>query len=221
MTPYLIQLFAAFIGSLSFAMFFNVRWGKLLSCALGGYASWGLYLLLGAVISNDVIRYFLVSMALTFYAEIMARVKKTPDTVYIICAAIPLIPGGSLYNTMHYAAEGKWAEFSQTGIHTLLLAAAIAVGILCMMTILHISVIVVQNLKYIRNACRERCGRYRKKCAVQAVQEEKSEERKVSRDFIPKAEGEKTEGSEGAEKSAEGERTEGLDDTEESAEEEG
>ena len=100
MTPYFIQLSAAFIGSLSFAMFFNVRWGKLLSCAFGGCASWGLYLLLGAVLSNDVTRYFIVSMALTFYAEIMARVKKTPDTVYIICAAIPLIPGGSLYNTM-------------------------------------------------------------------------------------------------------------------------
>lgn len=159
MTSYIIQLSAAFIGSMSFAMFFNVRWRMLLSCAFGGLVSWGLYLLLGAAVESDVTRYFLVSMVLTFYAEIMARVKKTPDTVYIICAAIPLIPGGSLYNTMHYAAEGKWEEFSETGLHTLLLAAAIAVGILCMMTILHVIVVFLKNARDVSRTCTEKADR--------------------------------------------------------------
>ena len=199
MTPYIIQLSAAFIGSLSFAMFFNVRWGKLLSCAFGGCASWGLYLLLGAVISNDVTRYFLVSMALTFYAEIMARVKKTPDTIYIICAAIPLIPGGSLYNTMHCAAEGKWAEFSETGIHTLLLAAAIAVGILCMMTILHVYAVAAGNLKKIGDACMDRGRRSNRKHAVR----EKKKSCKDSPDFVPEMKNEeKTVDSEDAKTAA-------------------
>ena len=126
---------------------------------LSGCASWGLYLLLGAVLSNDVTRYFIVSMALTFYAEIMARVKKNAGySLYYLCGN-PSDSGGSLYNTMHCAAEGKWAEFSETGIHTLLLAAAIAVGILCMMTILHIYAVAVQNLKRIGNACMERGAR--------------------------------------------------------------
>lgn len=85
--------------------------------------------------------------------------KKTPDTVYIICAAIPLIPGGSLYNTMHYAAEGKWEEFSETGLHTLLLAAAIAVGILCMMTILHVIVVFLKNARDVSRTCTEKADR--------------------------------------------------------------
>ena len=54
----------------------------------------GLYLLLGAVLSNDVTRYFIVSMALTFYAEIMAELKKTPDTVLHYLCGNPSDSGG-------------------------------------------------------------------------------------------------------------------------------
>lgn len=144
---YAIQLTAAFIGAMSFAMYFNVRWGKLLSCAFGGLLSWAVYLLLNTFLESDVLSYFFASMALTVYAEIMARVRKSPDTVYIICAAITLVPGGSLYNTMHFAVQGQWKDFFTTGTHTLLLAAAIAVGILCMMTILHVGYSVCKSLR--------------------------------------------------------------------------
>ena len=101
---------------------------------------------------------------------------------------------------MHCAAEGLWAEFSETGILTLLLAAAIAVGILCMMTILHIYAVAVQNLKRIGNACMERGARQQGKCAAQG---EKSKGRKNLWDFIPKTEREKTERSDGAGEPAE------------------
>lgn len=134
----IIQLAAAFTGSLGFAMLFNIRGRKLLFSAFGGMLAWAVYLLLGCLIVNDVWRFFLTSMFLTLYAEVMARRQKAPDTIYIICSAIPLIPGGSLYNTMHCAVEGEWEQFSETGMHTLMLAAAIALGILCMMTLLHV-----------------------------------------------------------------------------------
>ena len=158
MISYVIQLTAAFIGSMGFAMLFNIRRDKLMSCAFGGFASWAVYLALGFFIQDDVVRFFLSSMALTLYAEVMARLKKSPDTIYIICAAIPLIPGVSLYNTMHLAAEGRWEEFSQMGMHTLLLAAAIAVGILCMMTLLHV---IYSTFKDVRRLKRGRSVRKR------------------------------------------------------------
>ena len=146
MTGAIVQLAAAFLGSLGFAMLFNIRGKKLLTTALGGLLSWSVYLALGVFMENDVPRYFLTSMFLTLYAEILARKQKSPDTIFIICAAIPLIPGGSLYNTMHFAVEGRWEEFSQNGMHTLLLAAAIAVGILCMMTLLHMLYVMFKDV---------------------------------------------------------------------------
>lgn len=147
---YAIQLTAAFIGSMGFAMLFNIRGDKLISCAFGGLVSWSVCLGLGCFIEGEVVRFFIASMVLTLYAEIMARVRKSPDTIYIICAAIPLFPGGSLYNTMHLAAEGRWEEFSQTGMHTLLLAAAIAVGVICMMTLMHVIFSLFKDLKQLK-----------------------------------------------------------------------
>ncbi len=158
MAFYVIQLAAAFIGSMGFAMLFNIRGDKLLSCALGGLASWSVYLALGMIVQDDVIRFFITSMALTLYAEVMARIRRSPDTIYIICAAIPLIPGGSLYNTMHFAAQGRWEEFSETGMHTLLLAAAIAVGILCMMTLMHVADSTIKDIRRLK-----RIGYFRKR----------------------------------------------------------
>ncbi len=126
---YIIQLAAAFAGSLGFAMLFNIRGKKLLVSSFGGMLAWAVYLMLGCFIVSDIWRFFLTSMFLTVYCGSDGKEKqKAPDTIYIICSAIPLIPGGSLYNTMHYAVEGEWEQFSGTGMHTLLLAAAIALG---------------------------------------------------------------------------------------------
>lgn len=135
---YVIQLVTAFTGSFGFALLFNVRRDRLLPAAFGGFLAWGVYLLAGLLTPWDVPRFFISSLALTLYAEIMARVKKSPATVFLVSASIPLIPGGSLYTTMQYAVSAQWEDFSRQGMNTLLLAGAIAGGMLCMMAVLHV-----------------------------------------------------------------------------------
>ena len=132
-----IEILMAFIGSTCFAMLFNVRKDKLLPAGLGGGMAWAFYLFLGLWIEDDVARFVLSSAALTLYAEIMARVKKTPATFFVVSAAIPFFPGSRLYYTMEAAMRGDWAGFSSYGTHTLMLAVAIACGILCTMTVVH------------------------------------------------------------------------------------
>ena len=127
---YAMELATAFLGSLGFAMLFHVRREKLLLASLGGLLAWGVYLLAGIWWTEDVVRYFASAVTLTIYGETMARVVKCPATLFIITASIPLIPGGSLYHTMKFFMEGKFDAFSQQGLHTVLLAVAIAVGIL-------------------------------------------------------------------------------------------
>ena len=127
---YVMELATAFLGSLGFAMLFHVRREKLLLASLGGLLAWGVYLLAGIWWTEDVVRYFASAVTLTIYGETMARVVNCPATLFIVTAAIPLIPGGSLYHTMKFFMEGKFDAFSQQGLHTVLLAVAIAVGIL-------------------------------------------------------------------------------------------
>lgn len=132
---YIIQLVTAFTGSFGFAVLFHVRREKLLLAGLGGLLAWAVYLLMGCIVADDVPRFFVASVSLTIYAEILARLVKCPATLFLVTAAIPLIPGGSLYNTMRYFMTGDFAACSAQGLNTLLLAVAIAVGMLFPMSL--------------------------------------------------------------------------------------
>jgi len=130
MKEMIVQLVTAFVGSLGFALLFHVRGKKLLFGSLGGLLAWGIYLWMGCFTSQDVVRYFVASVALTVYAETMARVVKCPATLFLVTASIPLIPGGSLYRTMQYFLQSDLDAFSSQGLTTVALAVAIAVGML-------------------------------------------------------------------------------------------
>lgn len=126
----ILQLATAFVGSLGFALLFHVKRERLLLASLGGLLAWGVYLLMGWVTDQDVVRYFVASVVLTVYAETLARLVKCPATLFIVTASIPLIPGGSLYRTMQYFMRNDLAAFSSQALTTVLLAVAIAVGML-------------------------------------------------------------------------------------------
>ena len=125
----LIEIITGFIGSLGFAILFNIRGKRLISAALGGFLSWTIFVLLKFVTDSTAIRYFIVAALISVYAEIMARVLKTPTTTFHMTGLVPLIPGASLYYTMSSAFEGNVDVFSSKAIHTLELSAALALGI--------------------------------------------------------------------------------------------
>lgn len=126
----LLQIVTGFLGSVGFAIFFNIRGKRLVAASVGGGLSWLFYLLLNRLFSNDVLCYFLVSVLLAIYAEVMARMLKTPTTTFITTGLIPLVPGSSLYYTMTYAFSRQGEAFLEKGIHTLGLAGALAFGII-------------------------------------------------------------------------------------------
>ena len=51
----IMQLATAFLGSLGFALLFQVRRKRLLLASLGGLLAWGVYLLMGMATDQDVI----------------------------------------------------------------------------------------------------------------------------------------------------------------------
>ena len=131
----IIQILAGFVGSFGFACLFNIRGKRLIAAALGGLISWTLFLLFRNFIPSDPVNYFVVALLMSFYAEIMARVQKTPTTTFITTALVPLIPGGSLYYTMASAFESNLPRFLERAISTLQLASALALGIIFATTV--------------------------------------------------------------------------------------
>ncbi|MCI8610052.1 MAG: threonine/serine exporter family protein [Firmicutes bacterium] len=132
-----VQLLAAIFGSLGFSLLFNVRGSRLIWCCLGGGVAWAVVLVCEMMGLSEMMGFFVASMALTVYGEIMARLKHCPVTIFVATATIPLIPGGSLYNTMRLAMDEEWSAFSITGLHTAIYAILISAGILVVMTVVH------------------------------------------------------------------------------------
>ncbi len=124
-----LQVLAAAAGTLGFSILFNSRPQRLLLGALGGGLTWFIYLLLARYIPQDFICVAAAAAFGAVYAEIMARVCKAPATVFTILAEIALIPGGSLYLTMHHLVGGRQTQALQYGMHTLMMALALALGI--------------------------------------------------------------------------------------------
>ena len=96
----IIQILSGFVGTLGFTVLFNLRGKRLVFTALGGLLSWTLFVIFSWFIKSEPLNYFFVALIISAYAEIMARILKSPTTTFITASLIPLIPGGSLYYTM-------------------------------------------------------------------------------------------------------------------------
>ncbi len=128
------QILWGLIGTVGFGILFNIRGMKLVVAACGGILSWGLFLLFDLWLDNDPINYFVVALCVSLYAEVMARVLKTPASTFITTSLVPLIPGGSLYYTMASAFDSDFSLFLERATATLLLASALALGIIAATT---------------------------------------------------------------------------------------
>lgn len=119
----------AFIATLAFSVIFNIQGKNVWLAAVGGGLSWFIYLISLKFNIAQPVAFFYGSVAVAIYSEIMARIRKCPVTIFIICGILPLVPGGGMYYTMLASVEGDINKSLTTGLSTLTIAGAIAVGI--------------------------------------------------------------------------------------------
>lgn len=139
MTKILLQCLFAFAACVGYGIVFNVHKLKYyLFPALGGALGWGAYLLLSGPVQSDLFRFFIATVVVAIYAEAMARVFKTPATIFLLIGILPLVPGGGIYYTMEYCISGNTNQFLETGLHTLGIAGSLAVGILLVSSVVRL-----------------------------------------------------------------------------------
>ncbi|MBK5241614.1 threonine/serine exporter family protein [Clostridium sp.] len=125
----ILSSFYAFLSSLGFGVLFNIRGKNLIIAAIGGGLSWFTYLLAGKLQPSLVFSLFVASLVGSIYSEIMARLRKSPVTIFIICSIIPLVPGSGMYYTTLEAVKGNFDASLSKGVVTLFSAGAIAIAI--------------------------------------------------------------------------------------------
>ena len=124
-----IRCFGAFLAEIGFGLMFNIHGSKLLAAALTGTIGSFIYELILLSGSGEIFAMFIAACGLCAVSELLARKMKTPVTTFLICALIPLVPGGGMYYTMRAIIQGNTINALETGIHTLGCAGALALGV--------------------------------------------------------------------------------------------
>lgn len=129
-------MIGSFLASLGFGILFNIKGKKLALAGIGGMVGGGIYHLGLQLQFTEMMAMFWAAIALSLYAEILARICRTPVTTFLICALIPLVPGGGMYRTMLHAIQGDAIQALTTGLDTIAIAGILVLGILMVSTLM-------------------------------------------------------------------------------------
>ena len=128
---FVVQGLAVFVGCAGFCLLYNIRGlVGIAVCAIGGVLSWSGYTLAISLGLSEMASFFAAAALSSFYAEVMARVRKYPAISYLITALLPLVPGAGIYYTVEYALSRDMNAFLNKGLETVGIAGVLAVGIL-------------------------------------------------------------------------------------------
>ena len=126
-----VQLLAAYVGTMAFAVLFGVPRKYYLDSGLCGMLGWLLYLILMNYTELSVANVvFFATVLVTFTAMVLAIVRKCPITVYLICGIFPLVPGAGIFWTTYNVVSEQLGAALHTGVTALKVTVAIAFGII-------------------------------------------------------------------------------------------
>lgn len=120
----------ALLATLGFCIVFNIRGKNLFYSSIGGGISWFFYSLANNLWGSSILSLFIGALVGSIYAEIMARVRKTPVTLFVICSIIPLVPGSDMYYAMYQSISGNIDKSITTSVVTMSKALSIAFAII-------------------------------------------------------------------------------------------
>lgn len=125
----ILQLAAAFIGTVAFSVLFSVPKQYFFFCGLTGSVGWGVYLAVNYWFHTPIVATFVASTALTVLSRFLAVRCKATTTMFLLCGIFTLVPGAWIYYTAYYAIAGQGQEALVKGIESIKIAMAIGMGI--------------------------------------------------------------------------------------------
>jgi uncharacterized membrane protein YjjB (DUF3815 family) len=126
----ILQIIMAGVGTLGFSIYFRVSERNVVASTAAGILGWAIYLLIYHFTDQLFVANFIAAFIVYIFAEIMARILKTPSNVFLIPGIIPLLPGGTLYYTMYAIVNGDSSDMITQGTKTAVITFGIAAGIL-------------------------------------------------------------------------------------------
>lgn len=124
------QFITSFIASAGFGILFNIPRKALVQSGLVGMFGWMLYYYLVNDGMDPVPATLFAASLVSFLSYICSKLFKTPIIVYAVSGIIPLVPGGVAFNAMRQFVQHNYDIAIQLSAQVLLLAGAIALGLM-------------------------------------------------------------------------------------------
>ncbi|MFC7365344.1 MULTISPECIES: threonine/serine exporter family protein [Bhargavaea] len=128
---YVIHGFFSFLASTMFGIIFNSPRNRLLHCGFVGAVGW-----LGYLASRDLLldgdavkASFLGAFTVAVVAHLFSKWYRTPMIIFSVAGIIPLVPGGTAYNTMRNVMEKNYDAATVHAMEVLMISGSIAMGL--------------------------------------------------------------------------------------------
>ena len=132
----LSNLFCSFVGTIGFAIMYNVPKKYYIGCGVTGMAGWIVYLLVsGMNYVSAAVGSFFGAFIVVLISRMLSVKMRCPITIFLISGILPLVPGAGIYNTVYYIVTNQLTQAALKGIESLKIAFAIVMGIVIVVSI--------------------------------------------------------------------------------------
>ena len=100
MRKIIVAALGAFGGTLGYGYILNAPKNTILPASFIGLAGYIVYILLGMAGFGTMSAYFFSTVFVSVVCELLARKMRTPSTIFLLGALVPLVPGYNFYLAM-------------------------------------------------------------------------------------------------------------------------
>ena len=129
------QIVAATLGVLAFAILYHAPRRSYAACALCGGFCWAMFLIFSGLGLNMFLSSVAAVTMMTLLARVLSVAMRMPNTVFIVTGIFAIVPGAGIYYSAYSLMVSDMALFGQKSKETVLLAGAIALGIIVGMSV--------------------------------------------------------------------------------------
>ncbi|OFI48878.1 hypothetical protein BG261_05690 [Floricoccus tropicus] len=124
----LLQFIAAFFGTISFAVIFEVPKKYYIYSGAIGAAGWMIYLFVLNTFNTPIIAIFVSSLILLYLSREISYKLKAPVTIFLLCGIFCLAPGLGLYKFTYAFFTNNEGGVSASSLAVTVLKSAIAIS---------------------------------------------------------------------------------------------
>lgn len=130
---YIISMFVpAVFAILGLAIIFRVPVNRIPACVVVGALGWMTYLITDHYLNSPVMGCFFGACMVGLCSAEASRIFKEAMTIFVIPGILCLVPGAKIFYTMEALIRNDIEDMAEIGVQTLMMAGAIAMGLLVM-----------------------------------------------------------------------------------------